>query len=57
MTPVPAGIAGLSTASIGDHRIRPDEVDAGEYAGVPGFCRSATLEEIKKYGSVLTPGR
>jgi len=33
------------------------EGDAGAYADMPGFCKSATLEEIKGHGYVLTPGR
>ena len=33
------------------------ETDAGDYADVPGFCKSATLEEVAKHGFVLTPGR
>ncbi|AVR90280.1 type I restriction-modification system subunit M [Thauera aromatica] len=33
------------------------EAGAGEYADVAGFCKSATLEEIRKHGHVLTPGR
>lgn len=27
------------------------------YQPVPGFCKAATLDEIKKHGFVLTPGR
>lgn len=33
------------------------EKDVGEYVDIPGFCKSATLEEIRKHGHVLTPGR
>jgi type I restriction enzyme M protein len=29
----------------------------GEYADVPGFCRSVPLAEIAQHGHVLTPGR
>ena len=33
------------------------EPGAGEYADVPGFCKSATLGEIQSHGYVLTQGR
>jgi type I restriction enzyme M protein len=29
----------------------------GSYEDVAGFCKSATLDEIRKHGHVLTPGR
>jgi type I restriction enzyme M protein len=33
------------------------EKETGAYEDVPGFCKSATFEEIKGHGFVLTPGR
>ncbi len=33
------------------------EKDAGKYEDVPGFCKSAKMEEIASHGYVLTPGR
>jgi type I restriction enzyme M protein len=33
------------------------EKDAGAYADVAGFCKSATLKEVESHGFVLTPGR
>jgi type I restriction enzyme M protein len=38
------------------HAWRGDK-DAGEYADVPGFCKRATLDDIRKHGHALTPGR
>jgi len=33
------------------------EQEAGVYEDIPGFCKSATLGEIKEHSYVLTPGR
>ncbi len=42
-------------------RVRPAEGQtqrsAPTYSDIPGFCKSATPEEIRKHGHVLTPGR
>ena len=31
--------------------------EGGKYEDIPGFCKSATLDEIRKHGHILTPGR
>lgn len=33
------------------------EKEACAYADIPGFCKAASLDEIRKHGHVLTPGR
>jgi type I restriction enzyme M protein len=38
------------------HAWRGDK-GAGDYTDVAGFCKSATLADIRKHGHVLTPGR
>lgn len=38
------------------HAWRGDK-DVGTYEDIPGFCKSATLEDIRQHGHVLTPGR
>jgi type I restriction enzyme M protein len=38
------------------HAWRGDK-GAGVYADVPGFCKTAPIDEIRQHGHVLTPGR
>lgn len=33
------------------------EGEIGKYKDIPGFCKTASIEEIKAHGYVLTPGR
>lgn len=51
----------LSPSSSGGGRVSGKSEGGGEspasYQDIPGFCKSATLEEIKSHGYVLTPGR
>ncbi len=42
---------------VGTYHAWRGEDGAGEYADVPGFCKSASLDEVRKHGHVLTPGR
>jgi type I restriction enzyme M protein len=41
----------------GAYHVWRGEKGAGKYEDVPGFCKSAALDEIKQHGYVLTPGR
>ncbi len=38
------------------HAWRGDQ-GAGQYADVPGFCMAAKIDDLRKHGYVLTPGR
>ena len=39
------------------HAWRGDKQCKAKYEDVPGFCKSATTEEIRQHGHILTPGR
>ena len=45
-----AKIAGTYHAWRGD-------IDSGAYSDVAGFCKAVTLDDVRKHGHVLTPGR
>ena len=51
-------LTGEDIARIADtyHSWRAAE-EGNSYADVPGFCKSASMDEVRKHGHVLTPGR
>jgi len=49
-------IAGTYHAWRGDISVRANS-NSPQYQDIPGFCKSATLDEIRKHDYILTPGR
>jgi type I restriction enzyme M protein len=41
----------------GTYHVWRGDSNAGKYEDVPGFCMAAKLDDIRKHGYVLTPGR
>jgi type I restriction enzyme M protein len=51
-------ITGMYHLWRGEEDVPPESVERRtEYEDVPGFCKAASMEEIRKHGHVLTPGR
>jgi type I restriction enzyme M protein len=51
------GEAALPKSSAGAPKTTREGACAPQYADIPGFCKSATTDEIAVHGHVLTPGR
>ena len=56
------GFAAEFSSDVSCQRGRPaawrgDQGGSTTYADIPGFCKSATLDDISKQGHILTPGR
>ena len=51
------GIDKGSSAHPSPRHAKASSAEDGAYADIPGFCKSVSLEEIRKHAHVLTPGR
>ncbi len=49
----------MISAAVADtyHAWRGNKDCRQEYQDVPGFCKAATIEDIRKHHNILTPGR
>lgn len=53
-----ARIAGMYHLWRGEKEVPPEAVGGlTAYEDIPGFCKAAEIDEIRKHGHVLTPGR
>ena len=53
-----AKIAGTYHLWRGETDVPPEAVEGHTaYEDIPGFCKAASLEEIRRHGHLLTPGR
>ena len=53
-----AKIAGMYHLWRGEKDVPPEVVQGRTtYENIPGFCKAASIEEIRKHDYVLTPGR
>ncbi len=52
-----AAAARMTESSLGDSAPEGAASAAMPYSDIPGFCKSATTDEIAAHGHVLTPGR
>ena len=56
--PIHSDVSGKALAAGSSAKGKASEIsEEVGYRDIPGFCKSATLDEIAEHGHVLTPGR